>query len=39
MSTWAAKVMDMDYVEIFYRWTGGTLFTMSNLDIGWMSSL
>jgi hypothetical protein len=39
MNTWAAKVMDMDYVEIFYRWTDGTLFTMSNLDIGWMSSL
>ena len=23
----------------FYRWTNGTLFTMRNLDIGWMSSL
>ena len=39
MNTWAAKVMDMDYMDIFYRWTDGTLFTMSNLDIGWMSSL
>ena len=38
-NTWAAKVMDMDYMEIFCRWTDGTLFTMSNLDIGWMSSL
>ena len=39
MNTWAAKVMDMDYMDIFDRWTDGTLFTMSNLDIGWMSSL